>query len=92
MHVHANYSQQLASLGVSREETREIAARRAAEVRKKLSAASGSILSEIGEEVTVVAPHNGERHAGERRDDERLDPQQQQPEDEEFGRHFSARA
>ncbi len=87
MHVHANYSQQLASLGAGRNDTQEIAARRAAEVRKKLSAASGRVLSESGEEVAWVTPDNDERRNGERQN-----PQHREPEKEEFGRIFSARA
>ena len=51
MHVHANYSQQLASLAVSQPTTQEIAARRSAEVRKKLSIAAGA-LNEAGDEIT----------------------------------------
>jgi hypothetical protein len=82
MHVHANYSQQLASLGAGRNDTQEIAARRAAEVRKKLSAASGRLLSESVEDISRVTPGN----------DERQDPQHREPDKEEFGRLFSARA
>ena len=39
MHVHANYSQTLATLGAGRDEVQEMAARRAAEVRRRLAAA-----------------------------------------------------
>ena len=40
MHIHPNNNLQLAALGVGREQVSELQAKRAAEVRKKLSAAS----------------------------------------------------
>jgi hypothetical protein len=45
MHIHANNNLALASLGAGRDEIREIQARRAAEVRRKLSSASRGIES-----------------------------------------------
>lgn len=41
MHVHANYNLQLAAMGSNRDEIQEIAARRAAEVRRRLAAIAG---------------------------------------------------
>jgi hypothetical protein len=81
MHVHANYSQQLASLGASQPTTQEIAARRSAEVRKKLSLAAGA-LNEAGDEITGV-------HA--RAEEEQQRPKHREPNENEFGSLFSAR-
>jgi hypothetical protein len=53
MHVHANYNQTLATLGVGRDETQEMAARRAAEVRRRLAAAD-KLLSTDVEDVAFV--------------------------------------
>jgi hypothetical protein len=53
MHVHANYSQTLATLGAGRDEVQEIAARRAAEVRRRLAAAD-KLLSPSVEDVAFV--------------------------------------
>lgn len=79
MHVHGNYSLQLASLGAGREESEKIAAKKAAEVRRKLSIASGA-LREVGDEVKAVTARPEERRG------------YQEPESGEFGRLFSARA
>ena len=76
MHVHGNYSLQLASLGAGREETEKIAAKKAAEVRHKLSIASGTF---SGDEVKAVTARPKERRG------------YQEPESGEFGRLFSAR-
>jgi hypothetical protein len=48
MHIHPNNNLQLAALGSEREEVQAIQARRAAEVRKKLSAASRAM--QLGED------------------------------------------
>lgn len=82
MHVHAEYSLQLASLGASRDEIQEIAARRSAEVRRKLSLAAGTI-SDTGEGVSAVAPRTEDQHQSER---------QQDPDSDTFGRLLSVRA
>lgn len=81
MHIHADYSLQLASLGISREEMREMATRRSAEVRRKLSAASNALGRE--DEVSAV-PARSERQKEQEAAGE-LDS-------ETFGRLFSVRA
>jgi hypothetical protein len=81
MHIHANNNLQLAALGAGREEVSEIQAKRAAEVRRKLSSASR--VMEDSEYLLGPAPRV------ERRSYKR-DPGE--GEDGAFGRLFSAKA
>jgi hypothetical protein len=53
MHVHGNYNLQLAAMGSNREEVQEIAARRAAEVRRRLAAAEG-LLALVDEDTAFI--------------------------------------
>jgi hypothetical protein len=81
MHIHPNNNLTLASLGVGREETL-IQAKRAAEVRRKLSAAASGI-SENPEDSLGPAPRVERRS---------YDSEPRSGEDETFGRLFSAKA
>jgi len=81
MHIHPNNSLQLASLGFAREEAEAVQARRAAEVRRKLSSASRVI--EDSEELSGSALRV-ERRA--------YKSEPRQGEDDSFGRLFSAKA
>ena len=86
MHIHPNNNLQLAALGSLREEVQAIQARRAAEVRKKLSAAAKT--TGIGEDESSNAAARVEARTYEseaRRD-------QESSEDDGFGRLFSAKA
>ncbi len=81
MHIHPNNSLMSATLGVGREEVQEIQAKRAAEVRRKLSSAS-RVLGD-SEELSGPASrverrsYQSESRAGD---------------EDSFGRHFSAKA
>ena len=80
MHIHANNNLLLASLGAGREEVSEIQARRAAEVRRKLSSAT-----------RVMEDSDG--LLGTARVTRRFYEQEpEQSEDDAFGRLFSAKA
>ena len=81
MHIHTNNSLQLASLGAGREEAQEIAVKRAAEVRRKLSIASRVIedLEAFSGAATRVEAHSYEAD-------------QRQGDDDAFGRLFSVKA
>ena len=82
MHVHANYSQQMASLGAGQPTSQEIAARRSAEVRKKLSIAAGA-LNDAGDEITAVRRRSEEQQES---------PKQRNADDDGFGQLFSVTA
>jgi len=81
MHIHPNNSLQLASLGFAREETQAIQAKRAAEVRRKLSSASRVLKDsdELSGPALRVVQRSYESEPG-------------QGEDGSFGRLFSAKA
>jgi hypothetical protein len=82
MHIHPNNNLALASLGAGREELSEIQAKRAAEVRKKLSSAA-----------RMLEASDGEPSAGVSRVDRRAyDGGQREPDDDAFPRLFSAKA
>jgi len=81
MPIHANNNLQLAALGVGREEVSEIQAKRAAEVRRKLSSASRAIDDSGGLAGPVLHVERRSYESGPR-----------QGEDESFGRLFSAKA
>ena len=81
MHIHANNNLQLASIGSGREQAQEIAAKRAAEVRRKLSAASRSMALDQAE-FSGTARVEARSYEGEQR----------KAEDDAFGRLFSAKA
>ena len=81
MHIHLNYSPLLTSLAAERVETREIQAKRAAEVRRKLSSAS-RVLGDFKEPFDI-APRI-ERRA--------YDSESRPAEDDSFGKLFSATA
>jgi hypothetical protein len=81
MHIHANNNLLLASLGTNREEVHEIQARRAAEVRRKLSLASRTI-PDSDELSGAPRPVEARSYKEEHR----------QGEDDSFGSLFSARA
>ncbi len=81
MHVHANYSLQLACLGDGGQETRQIAAKRAAEVRRKLSSPL-SAMTGAGEAI----------HGASGRPEQDRERRQGEGDTGEFGRLFSARA
>jgi hypothetical protein len=85
MHVHAHYSQQMASLGVGQPSTKEVAARRSADVRKKLSITAGA-LNEAGDEITGV-----DERADERQQEQQQSQRRREPNEDVFGRFFSAR-
>lgn len=86
MHVHSNYSLQMANFGAGLPKTQEISARRSAEVRKKLSLAAGA-LSEGGDEVYSIGARAEEHPESPKHQsaDEKTD-------EEAFGRLFSAKA
>ena len=86
MHIHANNNLQLATLGSLREEVHEIQAKRAAEVRKKLStAAHANVLGEdefsSGTSRVEARSYESESRQG-----------QSSAEEDGFGRLFSAKA
>lgn len=81
MHIHPNNNLQLASLGVAREETQVIQAKRATEVRRKLSSASRVL--EDSEELSSPALRVERRS---------YESGPRQGEDDSFGRLFSAKA
>jgi hypothetical protein len=83
MHIHANNSLQLAAIGVGREEVSEIAARRAAEVRKKLASAA-RMLDDSDSDGLFGPATRVERRSYEAAGGE--------DEDGSFGRIFSAKA
>jgi hypothetical protein len=81
MHIHANNSLLLASLGASRNEAQAIQARRAAEVRRKLSTAS-RVLEESDELSSPALRVERRSYEGE----------PWQGEEDSFGKVFSAKA
>jgi hypothetical protein len=81
MHIHPNNNLQLASLGFAREEA-QIQAKRAAEVRRKLSAAASRIAEDSEE---LASP-------GLRVERRSYDSEPRPGDDETFGRLFSAKA
>ncbi len=81
MHIHPNNNLTLASLGVGREEA-QIQAKRAAEVRRKLSVAASSI-SEESDELSSPALRVERRS---------YDSEPRPDDGETFGRLFSAKA
>ena len=81
MHIHPNNSLMLATLGVGREEVQEIQAKRAAEVRRKLSSASRV----LGDSEELSGPAS----RVERRS---YQSESRGGEEDSFGRHFSAKA
>jgi hypothetical protein len=99
MQVHANYSQTLATLGAGRDEAQEMATRRAAEVRRRLAAATDKLLREEEEDVAFVKASASIDPGPDPQGDaySSADGEQQQPEadvapEREHGSHFSARA
>jgi hypothetical protein len=82
MHIHPNNQLALASLGAGREELSEIQARRAAEVRKKLSSATRILEASDGESSAAVPRVDRHAYEGGQRD----------VDDEAFPRLFSAKA
>ncbi len=81
MHIHPNNNLQLSSLGFVREESQAIQAKRAAEVRRRLSSASRVI--EDSEELSGPALRLERRS---------YESETGQGEDDSFGRLFSAKA
>jgi len=81
MHIHANNNLQLAALGAGREEVSEIQAKRAAEVRRKLSSAAR--VMEDSEDLLGPAPRVERRS---------YEGEPGHGEDGAFGRLFSAKA
>jgi len=81
MHIHPNNNLALAALGVGREELSEIQAKRAAEVRKKLSSAARVLESADGEPASVSRIDRRAYEGGQR-----------DPDDDVFPRLFSAKA
>lgn len=83
MHIHPNNTLQLASLGPAREEANAIQAKRAAEVRRKLSAVGASrVLQASEDEIYGAAGRVAARSYG----------RGEQPGGDDFGRLFSAEA
>lgn len=80
MHIHPNNNLQLASLGFAREEVKEIQAKRAAEVRRKLSSASHA----LGDSEELVSAPRIERRS--------YESEGHQGEEDSFGSLFSAKA
>ena len=81
MHIHPNNNLTLASLGLGREEVQEIQAKRAAEVRRKLSSASRVL--EDSDDLLSGAPRIERRS---------YDRGSRQGEEDSFGQLFSAKA
>jgi len=81
MHIHPNNNLALASLGSAREEVQALQARRAAEVRKKLSSAARLLEATDGDTGSVSRLDRRAYEAGQR-----------EPEDDAFPRLFSAKA
>jgi hypothetical protein len=97
MHVHANYSQTLATLGAGRDEAQEMATRRAAEVRRRLAAAADKLISAETEDVAFVKASQPADSGAERDAYSTAEGEQKQPEaaiapEREHGSLFSARA
>jgi hypothetical protein len=81
MHIHPNNNLALASLGSAREEVQALQARRAAEVRKKLSSAA-----------RVLEATDGDSGSVSRLDRSAYEASQREPDDDAFPRLFSAKA
>jgi len=99
MHVHSNYNLQLATLGVNRDEVQEMAARRAAETRRRLSTVGQEFSGEFGEVTAAAAsPHtDSEDHPNPQQNASSGEGERDQTDDGpasggEQGRLFSARA
>jgi len=82
MHIHPNNQLALASLGSAREEVQALQAKRAAEVRKKLSSAARMLEASDGESSALVP--RVDRHS--------YDGGQRDVDEEAFPRLFSAKA
>jgi hypothetical protein len=85
MHIHANNNLALAALGAGREEVSEIQARRAAEVRRKLSSAA-RLMEDSGD---ILGPAS---RVTRRSYEESAEGEPGEGEDGAFGRLFSAKA
>ncbi len=82
MHIHPNNQLALASLGSAREEVQALQAKRAAEVRKKLSSAARALEAGDAESAAVIPRVDRRTYEG----------GQREVDEEAFPRLFSAKA